>query len=66
MNTPMRPDTGQVATTIKELISAGVRQDERLTRVMRAFPTLTIAELPAALQDAMDAAERRVATEKRH
>jgi hypothetical protein len=54
-------DTTPVTTAIKELISAGVPEGELLTRVMRTFPNLTIAELSTALQVAITAAERQAA-----
>jgi len=43
-----------------KLISAGVSEEDLVIRVMQTFPTLSIVELSAALQDATAAAEKQV------
>ena len=64
MNSPMLTDTAVVATAIKDLLCAGVSEEELLTRVMQTFPHLTICELSAALEDAT-AAVGKQATRRR-
>jgi hypothetical protein len=59
MNLPMLTDTAGVTTAIKDLLCAGVSEEELLTRVMQTFPHLTIAELSAALQDVTAAVEKQ-------
>ena len=54
-------DTTTVATEITHLITTGATEHDLLATVARRFPDLTSAELSEALQDATEAAERRVA-----
>jgi hypothetical protein len=58
-------DTTQVATEIRQLITTGTTARELLVKVVRKLPTLTSAELSAALQDATAVAEKHAA-ERRH
>jgi hypothetical protein len=62
MNSPIVTDTSLVTSAIKKLISTGVSGEELVTRVMQTFPTLSLLELSAALQDV--AAEKQ-ATRRR-
>jgi hypothetical protein len=64
MNSPMQTDTTLVTSAIRKLISAGVSEEELVTTVMQTFPTLSVVELSAALQDATAAAEKQ-ATRRR-
>jgi len=59
MNSPIVTDTTLVASAIKKLISAGVSEEELVIRAMQTFPTLSVVELSAALQDATAAAEKQ-------
>jgi len=59
MNPSMQTDTIVVTSAIKKLISTGVSEEELVARVMQSFPTLSIVELSAALQDATGAAEKQ-------
>jgi uncharacterized protein (DUF433 family) len=59
MSSPMVTETTLVTSAIKKLISAGVSEEELVTRVMQTFPTLTIVELSAALRDAIAAAVKQ-------
>jgi hypothetical protein len=42
-------DTTPIATKITKLIAAGITGDKLVARVMREFPSLTVAELSQAL-----------------
>jgi hypothetical protein len=53
-------DTTPTTSAITKLISTGTPEGEIIARVVRRFLDLTTAELSAALQDATEAAERRV------
>jgi len=64
VNPSMQNDTIVVTSAIKKLISTGVSEEELVTRVMQTFPTLSIVELSAALQNATGAAEKQ-ATRRR-
>jgi uncharacterized protein (DUF433 family) len=53
-------DTTPVTTAITRLITTGTTEEALLAAVSYLFPSLTTAELSAALQEATAAAERRV------
>jgi hypothetical protein len=53
-------DVAPIAATIRHLITAGTTEQQLLAAVARRFPELSPRDFVAALQDALEEAQRRV------